>query len=49
MGELTNVGILAAFGAGVVMIGVGIAMMSGKLTVFSYWLLEKFPALGRIG
>lgn len=36
-------------GAGVVMIVVGIAMMTGKLTAFAYWLLETFPALGRIG
>lgn len=35
--------------AGIVMIGVGVAMMSGQLTVFSYWLLEKFPVLGTIG
>ena len=35
--------------AGVVMIGIGIAMMTGRLTAFSYWLLERFPVLGRIG
>jgi cytochrome c-type biogenesis protein len=35
--------------AGVVMIVMGIAMMTGKLTAFSYWLLERFPVLGRIG
>jgi cytochrome c-type biogenesis protein len=35
--------------AGVVMVAMGIAMMTGKLTAFSYWLLERFPALGRIG
>lgn len=35
--------------AGAVMLLMGIAMMTGKLTVFSYWLLEKFPAFGRIG
>ena len=35
--------------AGVVMIAVGIAIMSGELSAFSYWLLEKFPVLGRIG
>ncbi|HEY3077739.1 MAG TPA: cytochrome c biogenesis protein CcdA [Burkholderiales bacterium] len=36
-------------GAGVIMVVMGIAMMTGKLTAFSYWLLERFPALGRIG
>ena len=35
--------------AGVVMVAMGIAMMTGKLTAFSYWLLERFPILGRIG
>jgi len=35
--------------AGAVMVVMGIAMMTGKLTAFSYWLLERFPALGRIG
>ena len=35
--------------AGAVMVLMGIAMMTGRLTAFSYWLLERFPALGRIG
>lgn len=36
-------------GAGVVLIVVGVAMMTGQLTRFAYWLLATFPALGRIG
>jgi cytochrome c-type biogenesis protein len=36
-------------GSGVIMVLMGIAMMTGKLTAFSYWLLERFPALGRVG
>lgn len=35
--------------AGVVMVAMGIAMMTGGITAFSYWLLERFPALGSIG
>ena len=35
--------------AGIVMIGMGIAMMTGRLSALSYWLLETFPALARIG
>ncbi|MFY9315397.1 MAG: cytochrome c biogenesis protein CcdA [Burkholderiales bacterium] len=35
--------------AGAIMVAMGIAMMTGTLTAFSYWLLERFPALGRIG
>ncbi len=35
--------------AGLVMVAMGVAMMTGQLTMFSYWLLERFPVLGRIG
>lgn len=35
--------------AGIVIILMGIAMITGQLTTFSYWLLETVPALGRIG
>jgi cytochrome c-type biogenesis protein len=35
--------------AGLVMLVVGVAMITGRLSSFSYWLLEKFPLLGRIG
>jgi cytochrome c-type biogenesis protein len=35
--------------AGTVLVLFGLAMMTGKLTTFSYWLLDTFPALGQIG
>jgi cytochrome c-type biogenesis protein len=35
--------------AGGVMILMGLAMLTGRLSAFSYWLLETFPALARIG
>lgn len=35
--------------AGVIMILMGLAMMTGQLSALSYWLLEVFPSLGRIG
>ena len=35
--------------AGVIMILMGVAMVTGRLTTFGFWLLETFPALGRIG
>ena len=35
--------------AGVVLIIMGIAMITGQLSVFSYWLLKTFPSLGAIG
>lgn len=35
--------------AGVIMVLMGLAMVTGRLTEFSYWLLEQFPILGQIG
>ena len=35
--------------AGAIMIAMGVAMMTGRLSALSYWLLETFPALARIG
>lgn len=36
-------------GAGLIMIAMGVAMMTGYLATFAFWLLEQFPILGRIG
>lgn len=36
-------------GAGAVMIVMGLAMITGRLSALSYWLLDAFPILGRIG
>jgi cytochrome c-type biogenesis protein len=36
-------------GAGVVMILMGVAMITGQLSALSYWLLDLFPVLGKIG
>jgi cytochrome c-type biogenesis protein len=35
--------------AGGVMILMGVAMMTGRLSALSYWLLDAFPILARIG
>jgi len=35
--------------AGVVMIAMGVAMMTGYLSTFAFWLLETFPILSSIG
>lgn len=35
--------------AGLVMVVMGITMMAGYLSVFSYWLIETFPGLATIG
>ena len=39
---------LQTFG-GLVMVAAGIAMITGRMTAFSLWILETFPALGSIG
>jgi len=46
---LRNAGRPLQMAAGLVMVVMGLAMVTGQLTVFSYWLLEQFPVLGRIG
>lgn len=35
--------------SGAIMMIMGLLMMTGRLTAFSYWLLERFPVLGHIG
>ena len=34
---------------GVLLLIVGIAMLTGAFSTFSFWLLETFPALGSLG
>lgn len=46
---MRRLGFPLQIGAGVILIIMGIAMMTGYLTKFSYWLLETFPVLGNIG
>ncbi|HUZ73794.1 MAG TPA: cytochrome c biogenesis protein CcdA [Stellaceae bacterium] len=36
-------------GAGGVVVAMGVAILTGQLTAFSYWLLDTFPAFARIG
>ena len=33
----------------IVMVLMGVAMVTGRLSALSYWLLEAFPAFSRIG
>ena len=35
--------------AGLSMMAMGVAMITGQLTVLAYWLLDVFPVLGQIG
>jgi cytochrome c-type biogenesis protein len=49
MKTMRRVGRPLQIGAGVILIIMGIAMVTGQLSVFAYWLLRTFPALGTIG
>lgn len=44
-----RVGRLLHIAAGLIMVLMGIAMVTGHLTSFALWLLKMFPVLGRIG
>jgi len=46
---LRSLGRMLQIAAGAIMITMGLAMVTGRLTTFGFWLLETFPALGRIG
>jgi cytochrome c-type biogenesis protein len=46
---LRRVGWILQIAAGVVLVAMGVAMMTGRLSTFAFWLLETFPALGQIG
>ena len=54
-GFLARMRVMRRFGrplqifAGLVMVVMGITMMTGYLSAFSYWLLEVFPGLATIG
>ena len=47
--RLGRAGRMLQIGAGGGVIAMGLAMLTGQLTAFSYWLLETFPAFARIG
>lgn len=44
-----RVGRFLQMAAGVVVILMGVAMITGQLSAFSYWMLDMFPALANIG
>ena len=49
MASLRRAGRVLKISAGGVMIAMGLAMVTGYMSEFSYWLLETFPIFGRIG
>lgn len=46
---MKRAGRLLHIAAGLIMIGMGVAMMTGTMSAFAFWLLEQFPILGKIG
>jgi cytochrome c-type biogenesis protein len=46
---LGRIGRSMQMGAGALVVAMGAAIVTGALTSFSYWLLETFPILSRIG
>lgn len=46
---LRHVGRRLQLVAGAIMVLMGVAMVTGQLTTFGFWLLNTFPVLGRIG
>ncbi|MFC3674966.1 cytochrome c biogenesis CcdA family protein [Ferrovibrio xuzhouensis] len=49
MRKFSRAGRLLKLVAGVAMMAMGVAMLTGDLTVLSYWFLRTFPALSAIG
>lgn len=49
MRRLGSIGRRLHQASGLIMIAMGVAMISGQLSALSYWLLDTFPILGRIG
>jgi cytochrome c-type biogenesis protein len=46
---LRRLGRTLQLGTGAIVAGMGIAILTGELTNLSYWLLDTFPILARIG
>lgn len=47
--RLRGFGATLQIGGGLIMVILGVAMFTGRLTTFSLWLLEAVPALGKLG
>ena len=47
--KIGRIGRWLQIAAGIVMIGIGFAMITGQLSAFAFWLLKTFPVFTRIG
>lgn len=46
---MRRAGRILQIGAGAIMVVMGVAMITGTMSTFSFWLLEQFPILTKIG
>lgn len=49
LGKFRRVGVALQIGGGLVLVALGVAMLTGQLSVFAIWLLDTVPTLGRLG
>jgi len=49
LGTFRRLGRPLEIGAGAIMVLMGLAMITGYMTTFAYWMLRTFPILGQIG
>jgi cytochrome c-type biogenesis protein len=49
LSAMRRAGRILQFIAGAVMILMGVAMVTGRLSEFAFWMLQTFPVLGEIG
>ncbi len=47
--NLRRLGAVLQVAAGLILVAMGVAMMTGRLSAFAFWLLQTFPVFGRIG
>ena len=47
--NLRRLGAALQITAGLILVSMGVAMMTGQLSAFAFWLLGTFPVFGRIG
>ena len=46
---LRRLGTVLQVAAGLILIVMGVAIMTGQLSRFAFWLLQTFPVFGRVG
>lgn len=49
LGKLRGVGAALQIVGGLVLVALGVAMITGQLSMFAIWLLDAVPKLGRLG